>query len=65
MEAEDWYVVIANNIINHFRDEDAVAKAISIAMLGDEKEWRGHRSHAKRFLDAMEKSMPKPMGLAA
>lgn len=46
-----------DQIINHFRDEDAVAKAFSVALIGDENDWEQHHSNARRFLDAMEQSM--------
>jgi len=46
----------ARDIVNHFRDEDAVARALSVALLGDEVEWAAHKKRARDFLDAMEKS---------
>lgn len=63
MEHEDWTPVIERAFRDHMTDMEAVAKALAITDHGDDVEWKGFRSKAAIFLDAMKKSRPKILQL--
>lgn len=58
MEAEDWGPVLARIEQDHFRNTEAVAKAISYALMGDTDDWRQHMTHAQRLIGEMERTIP-------
>lgn len=58
MEFDDWSPVIAFYFREHMTSEDAIARAFSVALIGDDGDWKQHQSNAKRFLAAMRASMP-------
>jgi hypothetical protein len=49
-----------DGIINHFRDEDAVARALSITLTGDDASRQQYAIVARKFLDEMEKLLLTP-----
>lgn len=59
MEHEDWGPVLADIERRHHGNQEAVAKALSVATIGDDKDWRQHMSHALRFIDEMNRTMPQ------
>ncbi len=59
MEHEDWGPVIARIEQDHYANQEAVAKAFSVALIGDDKDWRQHMTNARRFIEAMKQSMPQ------
>ena len=58
MEHDDWGPVISFHFREHMTNIEAVAKALSIALIGDDNDWKGHMSHARDFLAAMMASNP-------
>ena len=58
MEHEDWGPVIADRFRRHMTNQEAVAKALTIALIGDDQDWREHMTHARDFLAAMAASHP-------
>ncbi len=65
MEFEDWGPVIARIERDHFNNTEAVAKAISYALMGDTDDWRQHMTNAQRFIGEMARSMPECPDLEA
>jgi hypothetical protein len=63
METEDWSYVIFNNLRDHCTNREAVAKALSVALIGDDKDWRQHLTNAARFIEEMAKTRPTIRGL--
>lgn len=60
MEHEDWTMVIVDRERRHFTDQEAVARAFSVALLGDDKDWHGHMTHAKEFIEEMKRTFKMP-----
>ena len=59
MEFDDWGPVFSRVEHDHFNNKVTVAKAFSIALVGDDIDWQQHMTNASRFIEAMNKTMPK------
>lgn len=58
MEHDDWGPVISRIEHDHYNSQEAVAKAFSIALMGDEDDWRQHMTNAKRLMSHMSQTIP-------
>lgn len=58
MEHDDWSAIVAQTEHSHYNNIEVVARALSVALIGDDVDWKQHLTNARRFIDEINRTIP-------